>query len=694
MDRFYGWVIRYRIVIMTAFVAAAAVCAVLATKVYVDYDIMNYLPPDSPSTTSLKVMTEEFGENIPNCRVVIRDADRKTALEYKRKLEAVDGVVAVTWLDSMIPLNMPLDMYPDSLRETYYKDGNAAFLLTVDAEKQIQTIPEIYDLIGEDNMMSGNAVMTVVATINTVKEVLIITLISVVFLFFILIITTTSWVEPVVVMIGLGIAVVLNAGTNLIFGKISFVTNSSGMILQMAVALDYSVFLIHRFNECRQHAEAEEAMKEALKLSTSSILSSGLTTVIGFIALATMRFLIGADLGLALSKGVAISLFTSLVFMPGLILYTYKWMEKTRHRKFVPSFEKLGKLVCRVTLPLMIVFVIAIVPSFLGSINNNYLYGSSKIYGTDTRCGSDSEKILEIFGYNDSYVIMVPRGDNGNEHAFVRELKKFPEIKSVIAPVDVIGEALPFEALPDALTSQLQSDEYDRLVLSVALPVESEETFAFVQNVYDTAEKYYPGEYYMVGQGVNVYDLKNVITSDNITVNLVAILSVFIVLLLTMRNLLLPFILVLTIETAIWFNMSISVITGTPLFYMAYLIVSSVQLGATVDYAILFTQRYRENRLTLGLYPKDCVVQTISDTAVSILTSATAVSVMGFLLGIFSSQRIIAQIGMLLGRGTLCSLFAVLFILPGFLMTFDRFIVHSFSFRRRQYDSENSMTDR
>ena len=681
MKSFYAGVIKYRKAVMLAFVIIAVICAWLATRVYVDYDIIHFLPQDSPSTTSLRVMEEEFGENTPNALVVVRDVDRKEALEYKRKLEETDGVTAVTWLDSLIPLDMPLEMFPESIRDTYYRDGNALFILTIDESRQLETVPAVYELIGEENMFSGTAVLTVVATINTVKEILLITVIAILFLLFILAITTTSWIEPFIVMAGLGIAVVINAGTNIIFGRISFVTNSAGIILQMAVALDYSVFLIHRFRECRQHAEPEEAMKEALGLTTSSILSSGLTTVIGFLALATMEFLLGADLGLALSKGVAISLITSLVFMPGLILATYGWMEKTEHRNFMPSFRKFGTFVTRVTVPLMIVFALIVIPSFIGSTRNDYLYGASKIYGPDTRVGRDSAAITEIFGYNDSYVMMVPKDKTSEEYALVRELKSFPEVKSVTSPAGVIGESIPFEALPDSLEKQLRSENYDRILIYVDLPVESEETFEFVEKVYETADRYYPDGYYMVGQGVNVYDLKNVVTSDMLRVNIVAILAVFIVLLLTMKNLILPVILVLVIETAIWVNMSISLLLGSPLFYIAYLIVSSVQLGATVDYAILFTQRYRENRVKTGLEPKECVVQTVSDTAVSILTSAITVSVMGFLLSIFSSQRMIAQVGLLLGRGTLCSLFMVLFVLPGFLITFDGMVGRSFSLR-------------
>ena len=688
MDWFYRKVIRYRKAIMAVFAVITVISAWMFTKVYVDYDLLNYLPKDSPSTRALDFMAEEFEGNVPNARVMIRNVDQKEAKEYKQKLEQIDGVLSVQWVDSMLPLNMPLEVLPDSMVKSYYKDGNALFMLTLDEEKQMEAVPLIYDAIGEDNLLTGTAVNTVVATVNTVQEVMKITVIAILFLIFVLAITTTSWVEPAVVMIGLGVAVVINAGTNLVFGKISFVTNSAGMILQMAVSLDYSVFLIHRFSECKEEADPETAMLNALKLSTSSILSSGLTTVIGFLALAFMKFLIGADLGMALSKGVAISLITSLIFMPGVILATYKWMEKTQHRDFMPSFRGLGRLVCRVTLPLMIAFVLVIVPSYLASSQNNYLYGASKIYGTNTRIGSDTEKLVEAFGDNDNYVLMVPRGDRTSEHALIREIEAMPDVSSVLSIEKLMGLAVPGAMLPEGLTAQLQSENYDRIVITAAVPVDGDKAFALIEDIYSACDKYYPGEYYLAGTGVSTHDLKRVVSGDLVKVNFIAIFSVFLILLLTMKNLLLPVILVLTIETAIWVNMSITHFTGASMFYIAYLIISSIQLGATVDYAILFTERYKENRLELGIPPRECVVTTISDTAVSILTSATAVSVMGFLLAAFSTQRIIGQIGLLLGRGTICSLLAVMFVLPGFLMTFDKYVLRTFNLKRRQKREE------
>ena len=525
-------------------------------------------------------------------------------------------------------------------------------------------------------MMSGNAVTTVVASVNTVEEAKVISAAALSLLVVVLAISTTSWLEPLIIMLGLIVAVIINAGTNIIFGRISFLTSATGMLLQIAVALDYAVFLIHRFDECREiHDDPEEAMVEALTRSSSSILSSGLTTIIGFLALATMKFLIGRDLGLALSKGVAICLITTLTFMPGVILATYRLMEKTRHRMLMPSFEGLGRFVTKVTVPLMIVFALMIVPSYICSEKNAFWYGGIHIYGPETRVGADRQKITEIFGDVDTYVIMLPHGETARETALVEELRKDKRISVILSPESFMGLGLPSELLPESLTGQLRSPNFDRLVLTVAVSPESEETFALIQDIWDTADKYFPGEYYMTGSGVINYDLKLAVTSDRQRVNLIAIIAVFLIIMISMQNLLLPVILVLVIETAIWFNMSISFFTGSPLFYIAYLIISSIQLGATVDYAILFAQRYRENRGELGIPPKESVVKTIKDNTVSIMTSGLTLSIMGFLLAGLSSQGMIAQVGLLLGRGTLCSLFAVIFVLPGLLMAFDRWII-------------------
>lgn len=669
MRKFYGAVIRARKILMALFLIAAAACGYCQHLVSVNYDINAYLPEDAESTAALNVMEEEFEGAIPNARVMVKDVTYREALRYKEKLEAVDGVLSVMWLDDVTLLDMPLEMYDKETVETYYKNNAALFTVTIEEESINTAVPAIREIIGDGNAMTGAAVSTAVATADTVAEVRLIAIFAVLFLFVVLLVTTTSWMEPFVVMLGLGIAVVINAGSNLIFGEISFVTNAAGNILQLAVSLDYSVFLIHRFDECRQKAEPEKAMQEALALSTSSILSSGLTTVIGFLALALMRFRIGPDLGLALAKGIGISLITVFLFMPGVILWAYRWMDKTAHRSFLPAFRGLGKVICKVTVPLMCLFVVAIVPSYFTSTRNAYYYGASHIFGPGTQLGDDTELIQDVFGKNDTYVLMVPKGDVVSEQKLSGELNALDEVTSITSLVDLVVPDIPVEMIPDSLLKQLESEHYDRMVLSVASDYEGPETEALVEKIREIAETYYPDANYLAGEGISTYDLMEIVTADMVKVNFLAIGAVFAVLLLAMKSVILPFVLVLSIETAIWINLSIPYLMHQTIFYIAYLIISSIQLGATVDYAILLTERYKENRRVWSR--KECIVETISNVASSILTSGIVLTVVGLLMGRISTHGLLSQLGYLLGRGTICSFIVVLFVLPGFLYLLD-----------------------
>lgn len=684
MRKFYSVVIKLRYVIMAIFIALTAVCAVARQYVAVNYDMNDYLPKDSDSSAALDVMGQEFDGEIPNARVMVQNVSYREALEYKEKLEAVEGVSAVTWLDDSLPLDIPIEILDEDTINSYYKDNNALFSVTISEDYINSAVPKIREVIGDDNAMTGNAVSTAVATESTVSEISLIAGIAVVIVFLILILSTNSWAEPIVVMLGLGVAILINAGSNIIFREISFVTNSAGNILQLAVSLDYSVFLIHRFSECkREISDSKEAMIEALCSSASSILSSGLTTVIGFLALCLMRFRIGPDLGLALAKGIAISLLTVFLFMPGVILLTFPLIEKTVHKPLLPSFLKFGKFVRKVTLPLVVLFVVLIVPSYIASINNDYYYGSSHIFSTGTQYGDDTAKIEEIFGESDNYVLMVPKGDETSERNLTLDLKEIDEVSSVTSLTNILGPLVSTDIYSEEVVNKLESENYRRMVLTVSVPYEGEKTNALIDMIKETAEKYYPDEYYLAGAGVSTYDLQETVTADMNKVNLVAIGAVFVVLLFTMRSVVLSAVLVLTIETAVWINLSFPFITGNPLFYIAYLIISSIQLGATVDYAILLTERYKENRQIYD--KKESIVRTISNVTASILTSATALTIVGFLLGKISTHGLLSQLGYLLGRGTLCSLVCVLFVLPGLLYLTDRTFI-----KKKKTNTENS----
>lgn len=640
MRKAYEWVVNHRKLVIAFYAVAVIVCAICKTQISVNYDMNDYLPEDSASTVALDLMNKEFDGGVPNARVMIKDVSVPEALKYKEKLKKVDGVTDVTWLDDAVSVDVPLETLDKDTVDNYYKDKNALFSVTIDKKKRVDAVNDIRKIIGDDNAMTGSAVSTAAATTSTVKEIGRIAVIAVLFVILVLIITTDSWFEPVIVMAGLGVAIILNAGSNLIFGEISFVTNAAGNILQLAVSMDYSVFLIHRFTECRKaELDTKKAMVDALTMSTSSILSSGLTTVIGFLALC-------------------------------LILCTYKWLDKLEHRPFVPSFRGFGRTVQKIMIPVMLLFVLLIVPSYLASNSNSFYYGASKIFNEKTQTGADTAEIEKIFGKSDTYVLMVPKEDKATQKKLSDALHKIQEVTGIISYVDTVGAEIPECYLDDETYSKLCSDKYTRMVLSVDAEYEGDATFALVKEVRNTAEKYFPGEWYLAGEGVSTNDLMDTITQDMEKVNLVAIGAVFLVLLLTLKSVMLPVLLVLGIETAIWINLSIPYFTGQRIFYIAYLIISSVQLGATVDYAILLTERYKESRQTMG--KKEAVTKTMSAVTVSILTSGSVLTVVGFLLGVISTHGLLSQLGFFLGKGTLCSLIIVLFALPGMLYLFDR----------------------
>ena len=348
-------------------------------------------------------------------------------------------------------------------------------------------------------------------------------------------------------------------------------------------------------------------------------------------------------------------------------------MDKTRHKPLLPSFAGFGRLVSRIMLPMVAVLAIIMVPSYLASGSNEYYYGAGHMFGEDTKLGQDTAAIDAVFGQSDTYVLLVPAGDTATQSELSAALRALPQVTGIISYVDTAGAEIPPGYLDDATLAQLVSDGCTRMVVSAAADFEGDAAFALVEQVRAIAERYYPGSWYLAGQGVSTYDLMDTITDDMAKVNFVAIAAVFLVLLVLERNLILPIVLVLSIETAIWFNLAIPYFAGTVVFYIAYLIISSVQLGATVDYAILFSDRYREYRQTLGKKP--AIAATVATVTVSVLTTGSGLAVVGFLMGAISTNQLLAQLGNFLGVGSLASLSIVLLALPGILYLIDPLIV-------------------
>ena len=674
MERLVNGILKYKKSILVFFILATVISLFTSSMVNINYNIMDYLPEEAPSTKALDVMNEEYDKGAANVRVVLKDVSIVDALKYKEKIKKVDGVDDIQWLDDVVNIKEPLELQNQDTIESWYKNNEALFSITVNEDKEELAIDEIGEIIGENGMISGSAVNIVFAQETTEKELIKMMVILIPIILIILFLTTSSWFEPVLFLSTIGIAIIINSGTNLILGEISFVTKAAGSILQLAVSMDYSIFLLHRFSEFRNEGLAvKEAMKEAILKSVSSILSSGLTTVVGFAALIVMKFKIGPDMGFVMLKAICLSLISVLVLLPVLALYCYKLIDKTQHKSFMPKFNKFAKVSYKFRHISIILFLLLLIPCFLAQQNNSFSYGASEIYSDEsTKIGHDTAAINKEFGKTNPLVLMVPKGDLVSERALCDELENIDKITSITSYAETVGITIPTEYVPDDTLSQLISDNYSRFIIVANVKVEGDETFALIDEIRNLAYKYYDDSYYFLGESVNTLDLKETIEDDNKKVNAISIIAIMIILLLTFKSLSLPIILVLVIEFSIWSNLTFNYFIGNDVFYIAYLIISSIQLGATIDYAILFTNRYIENRETMN--KKEATQATISTTTVSILTSASILATAGIILGEISTNSIIAQLGILVGRGAILSLILVLFVLPALLMLLDKLI--------------------
>ena len=692
MIRYTNFILKHKKLIIAVFAAMAVICAVLSQFVGVNYNFADYLPDDAASTKALNVMEEEYDQSIPNMRVLVHDVSIPEAMQIKGQIEQVEGVKEVSWLDDAIDIYTPIEEADPDTVDAWYKDSDALYSVTTsdDEAEKTAAVNGIREIIGDDNAMSGSAVTDVLSPIHTTTEIQKITVMVLPIIFVILLIATTSWFEPVLFLLTIGIAIILNRGTNLMFGEISFVTNAAGSVLQLAVSMDYSIFLLHRFAEKRQEGlEVQEAMVEAVKESTSSVLSSGLTTVTGFAALILMRFKIGPDMGWVMAKAIAFSLICVLCLLPALALCTYKLVDKTQHRKLYPSFEKFSRGVMKVRIPILTVAAILVIPCFVAQGKNDFLYGSSQVYSSEqTRMGRDLVTIDGEYGVSNPLVVMVPKGDMEKEIALNNALKDNPDVSSVISYVNTVGSSIPEEFVPSESVSQLYSEHYSRFVITLDTEESEDDWTEKVDEVHNICEKYYGDEALMAGDLASTEDLKTTITADNTRVNLLAIAFVFLILVVNFKSISIPVILTLVIELSIWINVAIPYFSSTTLHYIGYLIISSVQLGATIDYAILLTSRYMDERKSL--LKKQAARSAINLSTLSLFTSAFILAIAGTILGKISTNLVLSQLGILVGRGAVISFLLVLVVLPALLIIFDP-IIEKTTAKTNFYHPERSL---
>ncbi|MEY8752797.1 RND family transporter [Alkalicoccobacillus gibsonii] len=679
-------IIQYKRSVVLSFAALTIIAIIAQFFVSVNYNMVDYLPEDAPSSVGLEEMQREFTSSIPNTNVLIRDVTVQEAIDYKEQLGEINGVTDVTWLDDIMDTRIPLEMADEAMIESYYKDGQALISLTIETGAEVEATDAIYELIGEDNAVAGEAVNTATSQNMTSSETIYAAALLVPIIIIILVLSTNSWVEPIFFLTAIGVSILINLGTNIFLGEISFVTQSVAPILQLAVSLDYAVFLLHRFSdELKLGHSPEKAMAIAMKASFPVIFVSALTTFFGFMSLMLMDFGVGADLGLNLVKGIVFSFLSVVIFLPALTLYGYKWIEKTQHKSLVPSFKGVGAALLKWRVPALILVFILLVPSFLAQSSTSFTYGLGDL-PEDTRTGQDIKAIDEAFGQSTPIVLLVPNDDIAKEDQLALELEQLPYVDSVMSYTTAVDSAIPIDFLDESITNEFRSDNYSRIMAFTNAGVEGDIPFQLVEQTRELAASYYGDDAYTLGESVTLYDMKVTVSKDNQFVNIMTIITIAIVLLLTFRSVSIPIILLLTIQAAVWINLSVPYFTNDSLVFVGYLIVSTVQLAATIDYAILLMETYKHHREKMNAF--EAMKKALDEKLFSITISAVILSSVGFILWFTSTNPTVSAIGLLLGRGAALAFVLVIVFLPALLIVCDRFVKKT-TYRSNFYEEED-----
>lgn len=653
-------------------IAASVVCNFF---VKVNYDLTKYLPESVESKQAINLMEEEFGYP-GTARIMIEDVSIYQAKLYKAEIEKIKGVDMVSWMSSDVYMSQSfVDL---EKQEEYFKDDCAVMDITFiegdSAKETKQAINEIKKLLGEKGRYSGSAVESKSLEETLTREVAIAMGLAVVLILLILCLTTNSWFEPFLFLAIMGIAIILNMGSNLLLGTISFLSSSVASILQLAISMDYSIFLLHTYTrEKKTGLGKEQAMSNAIRISSSSILSSALTTFVGFLALLVMRFGIGKDVGLVLAKSIICSVATVLLLMPALIIKFDDLIERTAHKPFIPEFHHLGNRVFRIRYGIFILMLVVAVPSYVGQKMNSYTFGNSSLGASEgTVVYDDTKAIEEKFGRSNLYLAIVPNGSIVKERRLAEEIEDLYYVKSVTAISSVLPEGVPESIVPKSITDMLRSDHYTRMLIYTKTAGESEFAFQTSDELSAVVRKYYPENAYLVGNTPATQDMKSISTVDYMFVNILSLLGVAVVVAFTFKSGVIAVVVMIPICLATYINMALPYLYGETMMFWGYVIVSCIQLGATVDYSILLSNNYLDERLEFQ--KKEAIIRAVNKSALSIFTSGLILTVVGYGLFFISSVSAVGMIGHLVGRGAVLSLIFVVFGLPALLVITDKII--------------------
>lgn len=684
MERLFRGVLRHRRVVIGVFVALTVICACLIPQVKIDANMSDYLPPTAKSSQDLDAMKRIYGNDITNARVYVTGIGLPDAKALDRRLKGEKDVISVTWLGDEVDVDQPLETQDaDTIADWYDGKGYLfqAVLKSGVKQSQIDHIRALAKAVpgARKVAIDGSAADDAanMATINT--DMGKIMTIAVIVVLVVVALNTTSYLHPIVMLLTIGVAIVLNMGTNVFRGTISSITQLVASVLQLAVSMDYSIVLLTNFGRAQQETDDQfEAMVAAMTKSFPVILSSAAVTFFGFLSLGAMQFLIGADMGIALAKGIVCSFFSITLLMPCILYNMRGLVEKTMHRPFFRGFHRMAKVCHAGAVPALVIAAVLAVPALLASQSVSFTYGSAANMSPTSQVKLDGDAIDKAFGKSQTWAIMVPAEHWGDENALVEDLQKLPTTKSVLSYSTIASSALPRQLADKSQIKQLFSGGYSRIVLTSRIPDESRQAFDLVKRVRGLCRARYGNRYRLVGNAVSYADIKAVTSVDSTTVKLASILAIGAVLLVMFRSVSIPVILILAIEVSIWMNEAVPYLMGQTINFVAFLVIDAVQLGAAVDYAIIFTEEYLARRRRM---PKaDASIQSIEKTAQPIMTSSSILilACLGIYLSV--SSPMIQQVGMLIARGALISIILIFFVLP-LLFTLLDGLVHVTSYK-------------
>ena len=668
---------RVPILILSIILLIPAVWGYVNTRI--NYDVLTYLPEDIETMQGQEIMTNDFGIGAFSM-LMVDGMEDKEIVKLKEKVEKVDGVENVLWYDSLADISVPQSVLPSKLYDEYNtEDGTMMAVFFKDgtsSDETMKAITEIRKITGEQCFLSGMSAIVEDTKELAEKETPLYVLIAVALSALVLAITMESIFVPVLFLLSIGIAIVYNLGTNVFFGEISYITKALAAVLQLGVTMDYSIFLMHSYQEqqVRYNGDKERAMAHAISQTFSSVIGSSVTTVAGFIALCFMSFTLGKDIGIVMAKGVIFGVLVCVTVLPSMILCCDKLIEKTKHKPLLPDIGRISDKVTKRYVIYVVTFVILLFPAIYGNNHTGVYYNLDESLPKDLPSVIANTILKEDYNMNTTHMILVDSSVAGSDvKKMSQEIEKVDGVKWVLGLDNLVGSGVPADMLPESVTGMLKNDKYQLLMVNSTYKVATDKVNKQIEQIDKIMDKYDKGAM-LVGEGPLTKDLINITDTDFKRVSAVSIGIVFVIILLLFKSITIPVILVGVIEFAIFVNMGIPFYTGTKLPFVASIVIGTIQLGATVDYAILMTTRYQRER-SRGAGKFDAITTAHKFSAQSIIVSALSFFAATIGVGLYSNIDMISSLCILMARGALISMVVVVLILPSLFMVFDKIIV-------------------